>query len=285
MAQTFMFPTVRSLGTVPGVAAGAKLNVKIPPSGVKHGFFLICKTAGGVALTAAQIKADLGDIIIRIKGETKIEASATELLIIQKYFGDANVAGNVSGVLPIFLTPRDLATYQERKALAWGMSGIDSITMEINVVGVAQLATLELFEYATDEQNVALGTHLTIRRFPNAFATTGVQEVSDLLNNVPDMAYRTLFIQKNTATITGVSVKVNNSLAYDNVAEPLNDVLNEDGNRKAQSTHYAIDFSRNRDLSGMLPMKGITDFRVSVTWATNAPTSYSIIGLIYKGLK
>ena len=280
----FMFPTVRSLGSIAGVAAGAKLTAKIPAMGVKHGFFLRCKTAGGVDLTAAQIKADLGDVIIRLKGEPKIEASATELLIIQKYFGDANVAGNIAGILPIFLTPRDLSTWQERKALAWGMADVDSCTIEINVVGVAQLASLELFEYATDEvQN--LGTHLTIRRFPNAFSTTGVQDISDLVNNTPDMAYRALFIQVNTATITDLTCKVNNQLVYDHVPPALNDVLNEDGCRKAQATHYCVDFGRIRDLAGMLPMKNVTDFRVSPTWATNAPASYNIIGLIYKGLK
>jgi len=281
-----MFPTIRSLGSIAGVAAGAKLTAKIPPTGVKHGFFLRCKTSGGADLTAEQIKADLGDIIVRIKGEPKIEASATELLMIQKYFGDANVAGNISGVLPIFLTPRDLATYQERKALAWGMANVDSVTIEINVVGVAQLASLELFEYATDEDNVNLGTHLTIRRFPNSFSTTGVQDIADLVNNTPDMAYRTLFIQKpGSSTITDLTVKVNGTLVYDHIPEPINDVLNEDGNRKAQTRYYGIDFSRIRDLAGMLPMKDVTDFRVSPTWATAAPTSFNIIGIIYKGLK
>ncbi len=282
--QIFMFPTTRGLGTIPGVAAGALLTAKIPTNGKKYGFFLLGKTAAGVALTAAQLNADIGDIVVRVKGEAKIEASCTELLMIQKYLGDANVAGNISGIVPIFLTPRDLATYQERRALAWGTADIDSITIEIKIVGVAQLASLELFEYASDEQEV-LGTHLTIRRFPHSFASTGVQEISDLVSNVPDMAYRTIFLQKNTADITNVSCKVNNALVYDQVPEALNNVLNEDGNRKAQSGYYAIDFSRIRDLAGMLPMKGITDFRVTPTWATNAPASYNIIGIIYKGLK
>lgn len=282
--QTFMFPTRKTLGAIPGVAAGALLTAKIPVTGKKYGFFLIGKTAGGVLLTAAQLKADIGDIVVRVNGEPFIEASATQLLVIQKYFGDSDVAGNVAGVVPIFLYPRDLATYEERKALAWGTVGLTSITLEVKITGVAQLASLELFEYSSDENEV-LGTHMRIRRYPHTFATTGAQDISDLTNNQPDMAYRALIIEKNTADITNASCRVNNAMVYDQVPECLNDVLNEDGGRKAQAGYYVMDFGNIRDLRGMLPMKDITDFRQQIVWATNAPTNYNIIALQFKGLK
>lgn len=281
----FLFPTIKSLGSIPGVAAGARLTAKIPTTGKKYGFFLRGKTAGGVDLTAAQLNADVGDIIIRVNGEPKIEASCTELLMIQQYFGAAFVGNNVSGIIPIWLYPPDLATWDERKALGWGMNGVQSVTMEVSILGVAQLSTLELWELSSDEDEV-MGTHLMIRRFPHTFAATGDQDISDLVNNQPDMAYKCVFIQKpGTSTITKVTCKVNNQLVYDQVPEPLNNVINQYGEHQVQAGYYCLDFAKIEDLRGMLPMKNITDYRQTITWATAAPNNYQMIAILYKGLK
>lgn len=284
--MNFTFPTVRKLGSIAGVANGALLTADIPNRGTHYGIFLRAKTSAGVLLTAAEIKADIGLVTLRIKGEPKIEATSTELLMLQKHYGDADVASNVAGILPIFLTPRNLATWQEKRALAWGMKDVSSFTIEINLAAsLAQLASLELFTLSSDEDR-NLGTHVMLRRFGLSHASVSDQEVTSLLKDTQDIAYKALFISKpGSSTISGVSVKVDGSLVYDNVPEELNNVLIEDGNQKAQTGWYPVAFDKNGDLSGMLSMNGVKDFRPVISWATAAPNSYVLLAEIYAGLK
>lgn len=283
---TFTFPTIRKLGSIAGVANGALLTADIPNRGTHYGVFLRGRTSAGVLLTAAELKADIGLITLRIKGEPKVEATATELLMLQKHYGDADVASNVDGVVPVFLYPRNLATWQEKRALAWGMRDVSSFTIEIALAAsLAQLASLELFTLSSDEER-NLGTHVMIRRFGLNYASTGDHEVTSLLKDTRDIAYKSLFVNKpGSSTITGVSVKVDGFLVYDNVPEELNKVLIEDGKQKAQSGYYPIAFDKNGDLSGMLSMDGVKDFRPVITWATAAPNAYTILAEIYAGLK
>lgn len=284
MPQSFLFPTFKDLGTLPGIAAGAKINVTIPPNGKKYGWALHCTGAGG-DLTVAQIKNDIGKIIIRVNGQPLWEATATELLMLQQAMGAAIVNNNVAGVLPILITPQDLPLWSDRKTFGWGMQGINAVTMEINLTsGLATLTGLELWEYSSDEVQ-SMGTHMQFREFPRAFSSTGDDNISDLVNNQDDLAYKGFFIQiPGTSTITKVSVKLNNQLVYDQVAPVINQVFGQYGQHQLQTGWYFVDFSMIRDLSGMLPMKGVTDFRTTITWATAAPTSYVIKALLYKGL-
>jgi hypothetical protein len=84
-----------------GIASGATATGEIPTNGTHYATYLRCLTAAGVALTRAQIVADIGDIIVRLNGEQIVEASATFLLDLQKYYGDCGNAGNIDGIIPL----------------------------------------------------------------------------------------------------------------------------------------------------------------------------------------
>jgi hypothetical protein len=286
MPPFFSFPTIRSLGSIAGVANGAFLTADIPNRGTHYGVFLRGRTAAGVLLTPAQLNADIDLITLRINGEPKIELTCTEALMLQQHYGAADSADNVNGIVPIPLHPRNLATWQEKRALAWGMKDVRSFTIEINLAAaLAQLSSLELWTLSSDEER-NLGTHVLVRRFGQNYASTGEHEITSLLKDTAEIAYKSLFINKpGASTITAVSVKADGVLVYDRVPEELNQVIIEDGKQQVQTGYYPVCFDSNGDLSGMLSMAGIKDFRPQVTWATAAPNSYMIIAEIYAGLK
>lgn len=282
----YIFPTTRKYGSIPGVANGALLNYEIPNRGTHYNVNMLCKTSAGVLLTAAQIMADIDLVTLYINGAPKMEFTSTELMMLQKHYGDANVAGNVAGVLPIFLYPRNLATWAEKAAMAWGMNDVNSFTISIKLAAsLAQLSSIELSTESTNE-NRKLGTHLMYRRFGLSFAATGDEEITSLLKDTANMAYKGLFLNiPGSSVISYVSCKVDGTLTYDQVTPAQNQVLLEAGKQKPQSGWFKIAFDVNGDFSGRLSMNGVKDFRPIVTWATAAPNSHIALAEIYAGLK
>lgn len=267
--------TIKQAGVI-GIAAGAKATARIPCTGTHYALFLRCLTAGGVALTRAQMIADVGNIILRINGKQILEATATFLLDRQKYYTDSISAGNVSGIIPIFFTLPHLESDPERRVLGWGMQGVDSFEVEVNILGVAQLATMEVYSEVSDEVR-AFGRHIRIRKFPNVYALTGLQEVNNLAREDGLVDYVALHIETpGAAVISKVTVKVNNVSIIDNEPSDMNQVRLEFAKRNPQALYHHIDFGLRDDLGSVLPMAGVTDFRQELTWATAAPNNYNI---------
>lgn len=277
LTQMIKQPSVR------GIAAGAIATTEIPTNGTHHALFLRCLTAAGVALTPAEIKADIGDIIIRINGEQIIEASSTFLLDLQKYYGDALNADNVDGIIPIYFIQRHLPTHAGRSVTALGMNDVKSFTVDVKITAVAKLASMEVIS-EVDPQVRSLGQHLRIMKFPQSFATTGLQEISNLPKFGDNVAYKALHIEKNAGTFEKVTIKRDGYSIFEDIDPNLNQVLLELNKRNPQASYFHVDFAKNNDLLSLLPMAGVQDFRQQLTWKTAAPTTFNIYAELIHGL-
>lgn len=270
-----MYKQIIKQPNIRGIAAGAIATGEIPTVGTHYATYLRCLSAAGVALTAAQIKADVGDIIVRINGQQIIEASATFLLDLQKYYGDQIGAGNVDGIIPIVWSRPHLATDQERSIFALGMNGISSFTIDVKVTAVAVLSSIEVLSEVTPEVR-GLGQHIRISRFPQSFATTGLQEVTTLPKEGPDVGYLGLHIPYSAGSISKVTVKLGGLNIFEDVDPNLAKVLLQKQLRNPQTGYFHVDFARSNDLGGFIPMAGVQDFRQQITWITAAPGNYNI---------
>lgn len=269
------FTQIKKQPSMTGIGAGNVATAEVPTTGTHYGLFLRCLTSAGADLTPAQIKADVGNIVIRLDGEQIIEASATFLLDLQKYYGDSIGAGNVNGIIPVYFAPAHLALFSERAVFALGTADINQFTIDANIVGVAQLSSIEVYSEVTNEvRNV--GQHIRIKKFPQNFGTTGTQEITTLPKEGPSVGYRALHIEDNTGTIDKVTVKIGGNDIYDEVDDTLAQVLNERQKRTPQTGYYHVDFSRNNDLTSFLPMKGVQDFRQQIQWSGSAPNNFNI---------
>lgn len=260
---------------VRGIAANATATGEIATVGTHYATYLRCLSAAGVPLTRAEIIAAIGDIIIRINGDQIVEASSTFLLDLQKYYGDAFTAGNVDGIIPLNWARRHFATDQERSVYALGMDGISSFTIDAKILSTLVLSSIEVLSLVTDEKR-KLGQHVRIARFPQNFATTGVQEISSLPKEGVSVGYQALHIEKNTGTFDKVTCKVNNVPVIEDVDPNLNQVRLKETGRTPQAAYFHLDFATNNDLFSFLPMAGVQDFRQQITWKTAAPGNFNI---------
>jgi len=278
-----MFKQIKPQPNIRGIAAGALATGEVPTAGTHYALFLRCLTSAGAALTVAQIKAEIGDIIIRINGEQIVEASATFLLDLQKYYGDALGAGNVDGIIPIWFARPHLATDKERSIFAIGTEDISSFTVDVNVVAVTNLASIEVLSLVTPERRV-LGQHIRISKFPQSFGTTGIQEITTLPKEGNNVGYMALHLEESGGTIDKATVKLGGNNIFEDVDPNLNQVLLELAKRTPQSGYFHIDFSRSNDLLGFLPMANVKDFRQQIEWSVS-PSTYSIYAERVFGLR
>jgi len=274
-----MFTQIQKQANMQGIAASAVATTKIPSAGTLYALYFRCLAADGVtSLTVAQIKAAIGNIIIRIDGEQIMEATATFFLALQKYYGDSIVAGNVNGVLPIYFAQPTFATFPERSLFAIGMKNIGAFTVDMNILSTAVLSSIQVFaEVTAESRNV--GQHVRIYKHPQTFATTGDQEINSLPKSEITAAYKALHIEtgSDTGGIDRVTVKVGGNAVFDQVDSVLNGVLLSRDMRTTQSGFYHVDFCRSRDLTGMIPMAGLQDWRQIITWnSAAAPSNYNI---------
>jgi hypothetical protein len=270
-----MYKQIIKQPNIRGIAAGAIATGEIPTVGTHYGTYLRCLSAAGVALTPTEIKAAIGNIIIRINGVQIVEASATFLLDLQKYYGDAIAAGNVNGIIPISWARPHLATDQERSVFALGMADVSSFTIDVNVTSVVVLASIEVLSEVTPEVRY-LGQHIRINKFPQSFATTGLQEITTLPKEGNGVGYLALHIEKSTGTINKVTVKLGGNNIFEEVDPNLDQVLLQKSLRTPQGSYFHVAFDRSNDLAGVLPMAGVQDFRQQITWSGVAPNNYNI---------
>lgn len=278
-----MFKQIIRQGNAQGVATNSIATAQIPATGTHFGIFLNFLAAAGTAISVADMKSEISNIIVRINGEQFIEGTPTFLLDLQKYYGDAIGAGNVAGILPIYWAMPHLPTDRERNVFALGMEDVDQYVVEIHCGTLVNVSSVRIFT-ETAPLKRRMGQHRRIVKFPQSFATTGEQELTDLPLYGPDAAYLALHIEDNAGTFQDVTVKIGNNAVYDHVITALESVLAERDFRTVQTGYYHVDFARSRDLAGMLPMSAVKDFRQLITWITAAPTTYNIYAEVLRGL-
>jgi hypothetical protein len=278
-----MYTQIIKQANVTGVTASSVATARIPTTGTHYALYLMPKSSAGAAVSVANMKTAIGNIVIRINGDQIMEATATFFLDLQKYYGDAVGAGNVAGVIPIYFAPQTLPTFAERGIFAIGTSNVNSFTVDMNILSTANMATIDVFSEVTPEVRV-VGQHIRIKKFPQTFSTTGEQEITTLPLEGATVGYKALHIEAGSGAFEDVTVKVANYAIFDQVETELNQVLLERSERNPQSGYYHVAFDKNNDLSAFLPMKGVQDFRQIIDWST-APSNYNVYAEQIHGLK
>lgn len=263
---------------VTGITASSVATARIPTTGTHYGLFLAPLSAASAAVSVANMKTAIGNMVLRHNGEQIMEGTATFFLDIQKYYYDAYSGGsaNVAGMIPIYFAPAHFNNFAERQLFAVGTQDIQTMTLDINILSTTNMASINVFSEVTPEVRVR-GQHIRIKKFPQSFATTGVQEIATLPLEGPTVGYKALHIElgTNPGVIADVTVKVGNYAIFDTVALPLVNVFGQAGRRVQQTAYYHVDFNKNNDITAFLPMAGVQDFRQNINWTTT-PTNYNI---------
>lgn len=264
-----MFKQFRKHSNLTGVSTDAIASGKIPTVGTLYAIWLLFNSS------VADIKSEIANISVKADGEELINATPTFLLDLEKYYGDAFGAGNVAGMLPIIFARPHLPSDSERALYAVGLADIDSLSIEVLCGTLVNISTCQVFAVMTPE-NRRLGQHIRIHKFPQNYATTGLQEISDLPRGGANEGYIAMHIEENTGTISKVTVKRGFYPIFDQVPVLMNDSYLVHNWRTKQSGYYHVDFAVSRDLTGFVPMANVKDWRQEITWITAAPDNYNI---------
>ena len=127
------FRYTRKLPDFATVAAGSMATLMAPKGWTYRGIILKY-SANGVAANEATMKADILKVRLKINGNTRYEASATQLIDIQtKYYGNAVT----DGMLFVPLSRMFLKTMEAQDNTAWGTRNVDTFAIEVDIGGGA----------------------------------------------------------------------------------------------------------------------------------------------------
>lgn len=264
-----------------GVAAGSLASARVLSRGNIHALWLRCLTGAGVELTRAQILADLSDIEVKIDGVPFISVDATFLLDRQKYYGDSIGAGNDDGMIPIFFTYPHLPTFAQRAVTALGTNDVSSITITAKCSNpLAQLSRIELYTEVDDLPIRNVGQHIRIHKFTRNFASTGLQDISDLPyedQNVIGYIAMHLTLGTAPAAIDKLTLKRNRRVVFEDLSVKQNAGVLKRTGRTPQTGYFHLDFAKQNDLASFLSVTGVTSLLVSPTWdAAGAPGNFNV---------
>lgn len=250
--------TINSLPSFNGVAAGSTATLNLPIIGVYHALRLYF-TLGGVAATIAEMAALITGIRVKINGKVQRTYSAAELMALNAFRGIAPVNGH----LPIFFAEPWRRTAQGEDVLAWGMVGVSTFQVEVDIAaGATSPALLAVAEKSSE--NRSLGAIVKVRKFAFSAAGAGAFNIQTLPKTDNYFA-----MHMGTAAISDVEIKVNQVEQVAASRSMVHQMVTEKGwVPQTGYTHLAFDHTgRVGDILMVKDSKGTqaADFRVDLT--------------------
>ena len=160
------------------IAAGGTLVGSIPPGRVLQEIrprFL----DGGVALTEAQIVADVKRIKAEIDGVTKVDISGRAGVMLANFYRPGSVG---DGIVPIRFARPDMVLVQDQLGPAWGMSQSTRLTLTTEYdAAAANIDGQETFYLSTDPGDLpgdeVMGEHIETIEHDRSEAAIGWHEL------------------------------------------------------------------------------------------------------------
>jgi hypothetical protein len=282
------FKNVQKLPNFTGISPTALSTSVVPSSGIYFDLLLRVLASDGSAVSVANMKSDVKLLRALIDGQTIVEAPAELLLMLQNYYyGKDSATGdlNSDGQLPLFFSRDYLRQADQAAAFALGTRGIDQFTLEIecgaDVNTAAHTSKIEVRGNKISNEDAAVGAHVRLQRFPQNFASTGLDEITDLPKepNVATVAYH-IFYDDSTTDLLDVKMIAN---ASDQITldEASNNTILEKAGRTVQknasgNSIFTIEFGQYNTAGSNFNQAGIQDLRLQLNWATAAPGNYTI---------
>lgn len=287
------FRAFEKFANVQSVVASGIGTALLPVAGTYYGLMAHCMDAGGVAISVANIIADITNVKITLDGVTVLEAPPTLLfkLYDQQYAKDG--AAQRAGMLPILFSPDYLERTMDADIVAWGMKGIQAFQVEFTfgaAIGTANhISQIAIFAERISETR-PLGTHRRLLKFARSFASSGQQEVTDLpFEGGEQVVTAAWHAQYNgaAAVINDFEVLVNNQLVIKHPPLGAQFRLEKSGRKwmvaGAADDLFSVPFDLTGDLKAYLPHQAVNDLRFRITWSA-APSAYFLYRESYHGV-
>ena len=288
-----MFRNWEKFADIASVTASGTGTADLPVAGCYYALWFRCLD-GGAAVSVANIKQNITNLKLALDGVTVMEADAHLLFDLYEQQFAWGGAAQRAGMLPVILAPDWLTRHLEADALAWGMKGIKSFQVEFtfsSLVGTAgHIDQIQCFaeRIALDRP---LGTHRRLLRYARSFASSGVQELTELPTEggagVVTTGYHFQY-DGAAAVINNVEMLVNNQVVL-NIPPLVAQHRLEKAARlwqvsAAAKDLFSLPFDVTNDLLGYVPHSGLNDLRFRLDWSA-APNAYSVYRESYHNMK
>lgn len=253
------------LPTVGGLAAGQTAVIECP-LGRTYERFLITMNTGAVPADVLEANwgANITEIRVKVDGETKIQAKADHLVVINKFKGHSHDAG----VLPVFLSQPWMRTINGEDAFAYGTAqGMDNMTIEVDIPTGVVINSFEV--YAIQSDPMPFQSHYRLVQMTKTVSATGEIEIS----SIPRGPFVTTGIHLNSADIEQARVFRNDDRFYDTSKIARNQNLRI-SKKVPQAGFTHLDFVADNRLLEAVEMDA-ADFRLKLNF-TVAPGSMPI---------
>lgn len=266
------------------LTSGQQATLQIPVYGTIHNLILRFATAAGAAATEAQIRAEVGNIRLTFNGRDIVNTSVSRLFDLYEALGNrvavnAGVAGNVElNLARLMYTLPEVQMF-----FGFGTQDVNTIQVSVTAGTLTNVASVQAI---TTRDNIAriLGAHGTFIDYPQSFNATGDHTV-DTLPRDQDSAYGIVLVDDGASgTITFGEVRVNNVTITERCPSDTNQLKLSSVNLIQPSGYFVHGFNDGSQ-NALLPMSGVTDFRVITTFSV-APgaAGYVITPLAIKGI-
>lgn len=234
-----MFAALLPVPTVLNVAAGGTASIQPDPVGTYFGLRLYY-TRSGTAATVAQIASDISKIRVLLNGTTQWELTGAELQAVNAFRGISPADGEI----PLWFHEPYRKSELAQDFRSWGMVGIDTFTVEVDIASGATSPGLTCLRYWLPQPTV-MGEIRKFKRQTIPITATGDTTISTLPRND-----RQLIFHCNSSNITNWKVKTNNFELYNHSPTRLHNLAKEYG-YTAQSgwSHMAFDFRNRGDIA------------------------------------
>lgn len=272
------------LGDLTIPAASGRTVYEIDTAKNVHAVHLIW-TIAGVGATEAEMKAQIGQIRVKVAGKVVYDLTATQILDLYHYFNDhqGTAAFTFSGQLPLIFTPMMLPLTNETQMYAIGMlsdrdrSKRNTFTIEVNMTaGPITVDACEVQLEYDDELSDTIGYHIRWIPYGTTWGAASRQILDKIALESNALAVLGYHVHHTVGTLTRFDLNVNDREVISDTPLALNNLLLHRAGRTPVAAYESIDFSLSNHPKGFLDVSALVNQYLGLTW-TVAPTGYNVL--------
>ena len=184
------------LTSISGVAAGGTATVVLPTNVRYHAIWFQYGTAFAGGPTEVNMEAHLTQWRLNLNAVTQRMVSSAHQFDINRTKGVTPDVGATVGYMPFFFSEPQRESTPLVEATAWGMKGVESFQIEVDIAAAAASPTLTGWAIVDDVQEVPMGI-VKLRR--EIIQVAAIGDVSYRLNTENGDSYQGLYLFEVTA--------------------------------------------------------------------------------------
>lgn len=248
------------------LTTGQIATLQIPVNGKIQSLGLIFYTSGGAPVTEAQIRAEIGNINLRLNGRDIINAPVTMLLDLYEAYGTrVGVPTAVAGTVELNIGRLIFLDPFIRNAVGFGTADVSSIQVQVTAGTLSAIASVKAVSQRLPV-NENLGTYCKFINYPQSFNTTGDVTVDTLPRDANSSYLAVMTDDGASGTITFGEVRVNSLSITDKLDSALNALFTSNKGLIQPSGYYMYNFNDGQ-INSNIPMLGVTDLRFITTFS------------------